>query len=247
MSQVRCREHRPVPRGPARGDGLPCGGQLRGGTHPVKSRGPLKGGPRCSLSKKPFRQAGEDHETLKKFHDLMIKNERHPSWVSFVTIFLPVSLRSTTFSSQDARRPALDLSRESRAVLRERCHFHRTCRRKWRIKVLFRRLRAAELPAGGLFRWAGRGPLKSGPRCFYAVDDRSYEMHSVGAACGRLRGSIPKAGGRAVSRSPSKGRTLALCGQGPRSCVWGAVPGGPPAGIQFLIAILRQASAVARK
>ena len=52
-----------------------------------------------SLSKKSFRQAGEDFETLKKFQNLMIKNERHPSWVSFVTIFLPVSLRSTTFST----------------------------------------------------------------------------------------------------------------------------------------------------
>ena len=60
----------------------------------------MKGRPlKASLSKKSFRQAGEDHETLKKFHDLMIKNERHPSWVSFVTIFLPVSLRSTTFST----------------------------------------------------------------------------------------------------------------------------------------------------
>ena len=34
----------------------------------------------------------------------MIKNERHPSWVSFVTIFLPVSLRSTTFSTVSAAR-----------------------------------------------------------------------------------------------------------------------------------------------
>ena len=63
------------------------------------------GGGNTSLSKKSFRQAGEDFETLKKFQNLMIKNERHPSWVSFVTIFLPVSLRSTTFSTVSCSRP----------------------------------------------------------------------------------------------------------------------------------------------
>jgi len=50
-----------------------------------------------SLPKKSFRQAEKAFETLKKFQKLVIKNKRHPSWVSFVTIFLPVSQRFTTF------------------------------------------------------------------------------------------------------------------------------------------------------
>ncbi|WP_300024706.1 hypothetical protein [Oscillibacter sp.] len=44
-----------------------------------------------SVSKKSFRHAVQVFETRKKFQKLMIENERHPSWVSFVTIFLPVS------------------------------------------------------------------------------------------------------------------------------------------------------------
>lgn len=60
-----------------------------------------------------------------------------------------------TLSSQDARRTALVFLRKSRAALREKCHFRRTCRREWRIKALFRYLRVEELPAGGLFRQAG--------------------------------------------------------------------------------------------
>ena len=34
---------------------------------------------------------------LQKFKKLMIENERHPSWVSFVTIFLPVAQDSLVY------------------------------------------------------------------------------------------------------------------------------------------------------
>ena len=67
-----------------------------------------------SLPKKPFRQAEKAFETLKKFQKLVIKNERHPSWVSFVTIFLPVSQRFTTF---------FDRLKCRRALFRARRHF----------------------------------------------------------------------------------------------------------------------------
>ena len=45
----------------------------------------------CSVSKKPFRHAAASFSALKSAEKLMIQNERHPSWVSFVTIFLPVA------------------------------------------------------------------------------------------------------------------------------------------------------------
>ena len=58
-----------------------------------KAREPLRcnGSRSSSLSKKTFRQAAASFSNFKKFEKLMIENERHPSWVSFVTIFLPVA------------------------------------------------------------------------------------------------------------------------------------------------------------
>ena len=40
---------------------------------------------------------------LKSSEKLMIKNERHPSWVSFVTIFLPVALDFRVYRQSEVR------------------------------------------------------------------------------------------------------------------------------------------------
>ena len=45
-----------------------------------------------SLSKKSFRQAAYVFQNFYSSEKQLIENERHPSWVSFVTIFLPVFL-----------------------------------------------------------------------------------------------------------------------------------------------------------
>lgn len=46
---------------------------------------------RRSVSKKFFRHAAPSFLRFLSAENLMIKNERHPSWVSFVTIFLPAA------------------------------------------------------------------------------------------------------------------------------------------------------------
>ena len=55
--------------------------------------------------------------SLKSSEKLMIKNERHPSWVSFVTIFLPVALdfrvyRQSGRTTEHFRGPVFSLSKK---------------------------------------------------------------------------------------------------------------------------------------
>ena len=48
--------------------------------------------PRPSACRKGlFDMQNKFFDPLKRVKKLMIENERHPSWVSFVTIFLPVA------------------------------------------------------------------------------------------------------------------------------------------------------------
>jgi len=58
---------------------------------PISQNGEPAGSP-FQLGEKNFRQAAASFSALKKYRKTLIENERHPSWVSFVTIFLPGEL-----------------------------------------------------------------------------------------------------------------------------------------------------------
>ncbi|MEG1594751.1 MAG: hypothetical protein RR350_10075, partial [Oscillibacter sp.] len=51
---------------------------------------PRRGSAGSACRKSLFDTLSQVFETRETFQKLMIENERHPSWVPFVTIFLPV-------------------------------------------------------------------------------------------------------------------------------------------------------------
>ena len=61
-------------------------------------------------------------DPFKRFKKLMIKNERHPSWVSFVTIFLPGAQELRLFRQAETADTHVSAVSFSVSSVRRRAH-----------------------------------------------------------------------------------------------------------------------------